>query len=72
MIVWDINVIAALVITLCLGVVIALWVLYTLKSVRAEIGEDRQYFRQCGFCAYVYFDYTKKIHGHCPRCGSYQ
>jgi hypothetical protein len=80
MIIWDFNVIVALGITLSLGVVIVLWVFYTLSrgSIdRTRTGyagtlSDREFFRQCGFCSYLYFDYFKKEPGSCPRCGSYQ
>jgi len=70
MIIWDFNVIVALGITLSLGVVIVLWVFYT--AGRAEPLGNREFFRQCGFCGYLYFDYLKKVPAHCPRCGSYQ
>ena len=72
MLIWDFNVIVALGITLTLGVVITLWVYYTLSAGRCEALSDREYFRQCGFCGYLYFDYFKKHPAHCPRCGSYQ
>jgi len=72
MIVWDFNVIVALTITLSLGVVIVCWVFYTLGGRRTDILSDREFFRQCSFCGYLYFDYFKKAHGACPRCGSYQ
>ena len=72
MIIWDFNVIAALGITLSLGVVIALWVFYTLSGGCAGSLSDRDFFRQCVFCGYLYFDYFKKEQGACPRCGSYQ
>jgi len=72
MIIWDFNVIIALGITLGLGVVIICWVTYTLSAGRSASFSDREFFRQCGFCGYLYFDYFKKEHGVCPRCGSYQ
>jgi|GEM_PF-1609525 len=72
MIIWDFNVIVALGITLSLGVVIILWVFYTLSEGRAKSLSNREFFCQCGFCGYLYFDYFKKVPGHCPRCGSYQ
>ena len=72
MIIWDFNVIIALAITISLGVVIVLWVFYTLSAGRTEVKSNREYFRQCGFCGYLYLDYFKKTPGHCPRCGSYQ
>jgi len=79
MIIWDFNVILALGITLCLGVVLACWVFYTLSSGptlggagRPDYLRDREFFQQCGFCGYLYFDYLKRTPGHCPRCGSYQ
>ncbi len=71
MIVWDFNVIVALGITLSLGIVIAGWVFYTLSGGSTEVLGDREFFRQCGFCGYLYFDYFKKVLGACPRCGSY-
>jgi len=71
MIIWDFNVIMALGTTLCLGVVIGLWVYYTLGRGPVPWGE-REFFRQCGFCGNLYFDYFKKVPAHCPRCGSYQ
>ena len=80
MIIWDFNVIVALGITLSLGIVIILWVFYTVNSGlmdRTHTGStgplsNREFFRQCGFCGYLYFDYFKKAPGCCPRCGSYQ
>ncbi len=72
MIIWDFNVIVALGITLSLGVVIVPWVFYTLSGGRAEVLSNREFFRQCDFCGYLYFDYFKKALGACPRCGSYQ
>jgi len=72
MIIWDFNVIIALGTTLSLGVVLVLWVFYTLSEGRAEASKDQDFFRQCCFCGYLYFDYFKKAHGACPRCGSYQ
>jgi hypothetical protein len=72
MIIWDFNVIVAIGITLSLGIVIALWLFYTLNVGRGEPSNHREFFRQCGFCGYLYFDYFKKAHGACPRCGSYQ
>jgi hypothetical protein len=79
MIIWDFNVIVAFGITLSLGVVLVCWVFYTLSRGRHDGGpsrtgplSDREFFRQCGFCGYLYFDYFKKAPGHCPRCGSYQ
>jgi len=72
MIIWDFNVIVALGITFSLGVVIVLWVLYTLKNRPREVLSDREFFRQCSFCGYLYFDYFKKPLGTCPRCGSYR
>ncbi len=78
MIIWDFSVIVALGIILSLGIVIILWVFYTLSGGRtgprgrAETLSHREFFRQCGFCGYLYFDYFKKVHGACPRCGSYQ
>jgi len=76
MIVWDFNVIVALTITLSLGVVILGWMFYTPSEGGAGHGpkgalSDREFFRQCGFCGYLYFDYFKKAPAHCPRCGSY-
>jgi len=72
MIVWDFNVIIALGIGLGLGVVIVVWVFYTVKRSHAGALSDREFFRQCSFCGYLYFDYFKKAQGSCPRCGSYQ
>ena len=77
MVIWDFNVIVAFGIILSLGIVIVLWVFYTCgghtgPGGRAEVLNDLEFFRQCGFCGYLYFDYFKKIPGHCPRCGSYQ
>ena len=79
MIIWDFNIIVALGITFSLGVVIVPWVFYTLNrgpryggAGRIEPLGDREFFRQCGFCGYLYFDYFKKDLGACPRCGSYQ
>jgi len=73
MIIWDFNVIVALGITFSLGVVIVTWVFYTLSGRRHGVADhDREFFRQCGFCGYLYFDYFKREPGHCPRCGSYQ
>ena len=72
MIVWDFNVIVALAITLSLGVVITLWLFYTINSGPQGSWTDREFFRQCGFCGYLYLDYLKKEPGNCPRCGSYQ
>jgi len=72
MIIWDFNVIVALGVSLCLGVVILLWLFYTLSRSGTEAYSDREFFRQCFFCGYLYFDYFKSSPGHCPRCGSYQ
>jgi len=72
MIIWDFNVIVAMAVTLSLGVVILLWVFYTFKGASTEPMSDREFFRQCGICAYLYFDYFKKKSDACPRCGSYQ
>jgi hypothetical protein len=72
MIIWDFNVIIALGITLGLGVVILSWVLYNLNRKNEPVVSNREFFRQCGFCGYLYFDYFKKELGTCPRCGSYQ
>jgi hypothetical protein len=72
MIIWDFNVIVALGITFSLGVVIVLWLFYTLTRGRTETLSQREFFQQCGFCGYLFFDYFKKVHGACPRCGSYQ
>ena len=69
---WDFNVIIALGITLGLGVVIAGWLFYTLSGSSIERCREGEFFRQCGFCGYLYFDYFKKSPAHCPRCGSYQ
>ena len=71
MIIWDFNVIIALGITLCLGVVILCWVIYTLRRDDDPLSQ-KEFFRQCAFCSYLYFDYFKKSPAHCPRCGSYQ
>jgi hypothetical protein len=71
MIIWDFNVIVALGITLSLGVVIMGWVFYTLRRGDSEVLRDREFFRQCHFCSYLYFDYFKKVQEICPRCGSY-
>ncbi|MDE1920738.1 MAG: hypothetical protein KGJ09_04935 [Candidatus Omnitrophica bacterium] len=60
----------AIVMTLSLGFVISLWVFYTLG--RSPAAADRDFFRQCRFCGYLYFDYSKKTPGTCPCCGSYQ
>ncbi|MBF0571602.1 MAG: hypothetical protein HQL12_06980 [Candidatus Omnitrophica bacterium] len=72
MIIWNFNVVVALGITFCLGVVIICWLFYTLNGGRKEALSDWEFFRQCGFCGYLYFDYFKKEPGNCPRCGSYQ
>ncbi len=72
MIVWDFNVIVAIIMTLSLGVVIVLWLFYTLKGGDVEPLSSREFFRQCVFCGYLYFDYFKRTPGHCPRCGSFQ
>ena len=73
MIIWDFNVIVALGITLSLGVVIVLWVFYTCRGgFQTRPFNDREFFGQCDFCGYLYFDYFKKAQGACPRCGSYQ
>lgn len=72
MFIWDFSVIVALGIILSLGIVITMWVFYTLKRSRAETFQHKEFFRQCVFCSYLYFDYFKKAHGTCPRCGSYQ
>ncbi len=72
MLIWDFNVITAFVQTICLGVVIALWLFYTLNKGRQDKVSGRASFRQCGICGYLYFDYAAKPQGVCPRCGSYQ
>ena len=79
MLIWDFNVIVAFGITLSLGVVIVGWVFYTLSrghrhggTGRNESLSNREFFRQCDFCGYLYFDYFKRSHGACPRCGSFQ
>jgi len=72
MIIWDFNVVMAFGVTLGLGLVIAAWVFYTLDRGREEIPNRREFFRQCVFCGYLYFDYFKKTPCCCPRCGSYQ
>jgi uncharacterized paraquat-inducible protein A len=72
MIVWDFNVIVAFVLSFSLSVVIVLWLFYTLSVGRTRPLGDKEFFRQCDFCSYLYFDYFKKMHGACPRCGSYQ
>jgi len=72
MIVWDFNAITALGITLSLMVVLILWIIYTLRKGSGQLLSDREFFRQCGFCSYLYFDYFKRTPRSCPRCGSYQ
>ena len=72
MIIWDFNVIVAFGITLALGLVISAWVFYTLNRGPEEISNNLEFFRQCVFCGYLYFDYFKKMPCRCPRCGSYQ
>jgi hypothetical protein len=80
MLIWDFNVIIALGMTIGLGVVIGLWVFYTLSEGYQSSRSSQQYFCQCSFCGYLYFDYFNgstgspngKKPGVCPRCGSYQ
>jgi hypothetical protein len=72
MFIWDFNVIVALGITLSLGLVIAAWMFYTLDRGRKEMPSRLEFFRQCVFCGYLYFDYFKKMPCCCPRCGSYK
>lgn len=72
MIIWDFNVIVAFGMTLALGLVISVWVFYTLNRGPEEIPKNLEFFRQCLFCGYLYFDYFKKMPCRCPRCGSYQ
>ena len=72
MIIWDFNVIMALGVTLSVGLVLVAWVVYTLNRGRQEAPSDREFFRQCVFCSYLYFDYFKRTPCRCPRCGSYQ
>jgi len=71
MFIWDFNVIVAFGITLSLGLVIVAWMSYTLDKGRKETGR-LEFFRQCVFCGYLYFDYFKKTPCCCPRCGSYK
>ncbi|MDE2028144.1 MAG: hypothetical protein KGK03_02890 [Candidatus Omnitrophica bacterium] len=72
MFIWDFNVIVALSLGLALTVVLAAWVFYTLKRRRPAVLSEQEFFKQCGFCGFLYFDYSKKSPGTCPRCGSYQ
>ena len=72
MVIWDFNVIVTFGIILGLGIVLVLWVFYTLKDEGRQGLSALEFFRQCAFCGYLYFDYLKRVPGRCPRCGSYQ
>ena len=72
MIIWDFNAIVAFGVALGLGLVMAAWGFYTFNRGREERLLDREFFRQCVFCGFLYFDYFKKMPCCCPRCGSYQ
>jgi hypothetical protein len=72
MIIWDYSAIVAMAVTFILSVVIGLWVFYTFKRGPLDVPVDSEAFTECRFCGYLYFDYSKKEIGACPRCGSYQ
>jgi hypothetical protein len=71
MIIWDFSVITALTMILALGVVLGVWISYTFSKDPVGPLAGGEFFRQCGFCSYLYLDYLKKNIGRCPRCGSY-
>lgn len=70
MFVWNFNVLIAVLVTLGLGLVFGLWLFYTKDTGHEEAPGHGEFFRQCGFCGYLFFDYG--LRGRCPRCASWQ
>lgn len=71
MFIWDFSGIITLSITLCLALVVGLWLFYTAKDAPAKISEEWQDLQQCPYCSYVFLDPLKKKGLFCPRCRSF-
>ncbi len=72
MFIWDFNAIFAIALILGVGLVLTLWIIYTLNRDRQQKQETiTEYFRHCLYCGYVYLDYFQSNPCRCPRCLSY-
>ena len=45
------------------------WIFYNLKREKKRSNE-LEYFQQCPYCTYVFFDYSEKALKTCPHCQS--
>jgi NADH:ubiquinone oxidoreductase subunit 5 (subunit L)/multisubunit Na+/H+ antiporter MnhA subunit len=69
MIIIDFDIAISLLLSIALLLVIGLWFRYT-KSEKNETRKSN-YFAQCPYCSYVFFDFDKKKIKICPQCQSY-
>jgi len=71
MITFEFNAFLAGCLTVPLVLAIGLWMFYTLKREREMGFSYKQFFMQCPYCTYVYFDYIERSVPVCPRCKSF-
>ncbi len=72
MFIWDFSAIFAVILIFGVGIVLTLWIIYTLNRQRQQSGEViADFLRHCHYCSYIYLDYRKRVPCRCPRCKSY-
>jgi len=59
----------SLLISFSLCLVFIKWLFYTYYE-NKNVDTQSNYFQQCPFCTYIYFDYHKDQIKMCPRCKS--
>jgi uncharacterized C2H2 Zn-finger protein len=60
----------AVFLTITVGFVVVLWMIYTYTENGGLPKEDLEYLIQCPYCTYVFFDRAPENTVSCPRCQS--
>ena len=69
MITVDLSLFVSLLFSLGLLLVFGLWIRYNFFNDR-EIDYQMQFFQQCPYCTYIFFDYRNSRMKTCPKCKS--
>lgn len=68
----DVVLAIAIILSVCLAVVFALWIFYNFRGGKTKTPADAAgEVRQCPYCTYIFVNYKQGDVLMCPRCKSY-
>lgn len=68
----DVVLAIAIILSVCLAVVFALWIFYNFRGSKTKTpGDTAEEVQQCPYCTYVFVSYKQGDALMCPRCKSY-